>query len=799
MRCKLGVAAACKRLQDVWSTDLALVYALFYAWAAASGGELPAPLASAATGVTADGFTANWTASAGATGYFLEVYAFLGVPPTATSEGFDGYPDVTPAGWTVTNRTADAAYKSGGASAPSIKLQETGHAVTTPPYPAAVTNFSFWCRGYSVSNSALCLEACAGTAWDTLETVAVSNSAQVITFPLDATSGYQRFRLVYAKDKGNVAVDDVAAAYGDAARAFAVSNQSVGNVTSQVITNLTPGVYYYSVHATDGNQLSAESNVIVVDTAAAPVPPAIAPVGPQTARVGETLTFLLSITPTDGDIVTATNAWVETDVGGVWGLSGGVFSYVPAAEDAGERRFAFSAVDKDGVCAAVAATVTVRRAQLMAVPMTAAQGVYLQDFNALPTNGMDNVWDNAAEPLPAWHAYVNASAVVSQRTGTGSGTSGGLYSFGADQSPDRSLGSLASAGNTCRYGVAFTNMTGLAVTNLAVSFTAEQWRAANGATNALVFEYCLTNRVVPLNQGIWCRVNALCFNSPLVTNAAQPYGAAYAAASRSAALARPVWPGGVVLLRWSDLDDVGNDHALGVDDLRVAWTAGETADAIPVGRAGVAERFDEVAWAAGAELPFLWRSEVRADLPRVSGTYPEADAHVMNLHASSVFTAAGSYLFAAGTAGDYAVGGLLDASGAKSVTVSARFRNAAGVSVRQWWVRYSAEKYRNGLTGCSVRLLTSTDGETWLAAGAPESFPADADTNGCAPQGCPSETREVERVAAFAEPVEPGGSFYLAWQYAVTEGEATADAQALGMDDVWVVPVLSDRFVFILR
>ena len=256
MRCKLGVAAACGRLQDVWSTDLALVSALFCAWGAASGGELPAPLATAATGVTADSFTANWTASAGATGYFLEVYAFPGVPPTATSEGFDGYPDVTPAGWTVTNKAADAAYKSGGASAPSIKLQETGHAVTTPSYPAAVTNVSFWCRGYSVSNSSLCLEACAGTAWDTLETLAVSNSAQVFTFPLDAASGYQRFRLVYVKDKGNVAVDDVAVAYGGGARVFAVSNQAVGTVTSQAVTNLTPGVYYYSVHATDGDLFS---------------------------------------------------------------------------------------------------------------------------------------------------------------------------------------------------------------------------------------------------------------------------------------------------------------------------------------------------------------------------------------------------------------------------------------------------------------------------------------------------------------------------------------------------------------
>ena len=41
----------------------------------------------------------------------------------------------------------------------------------------------------------------------------------------------------------------------------------------------------------------------------------------------------------------------------------------------------------------------------------------------------------------------------------------------------------------------------------------------------------------------------------------------------------------------------------------------------------------------------------------------------------------------------------------------------------------------------------------------------------------------------FSTPVVPGGTFYLAWQIAVAEGDAVADAQALAIDDVSVTPV----------
>lgn len=767
-------------------------------WVPVAGNELVAPVAVPASGVCATGFTANWVAVSGATGYCLDVYTFDGVPPTSFSEGFDDYPGTLPEGWEISN--SGGAYTTAGnfgAAAPSVKLESSGQAITTPVYPVPVTNFSYWFRGLSVSNSTLRVDANHTAEWVTLETVAVSNSAAMYSATLTAGDGYTRFRLVYDKEVGNVAVDDVAVSFGNATNRFILANVAVGNVTAYTVTNLVPGVYRYAVRATQGALGSGDSNVVEVNTEAQPQPPVIGAMAPQSIHVGERLACSLEITATENDPVTATNVSASAGVAGEWSLVAGHFVYCPAAEDEGQRVFTFSAQDKDGWSDAVSATVTVLRARMSAVRMSEGEGTYVQAFDALAVVGSP-AWDNAAVPLEACYAFANNVPVTFYKTGYGSGTSGGLYSFGAEQSSDRSLGSLASAGNTYRYGLALTNETGQAVTNLTVCFMAEQWRVGSSAlTNTLTFDYCITNRVLPLYQGVWRRVKALCFHTPLVTNEDVSAGAVYEGRRLAATLTRPVAPFEVVLLRWSDPDDPGIDHACGIDDLNVSWVMGAMPDAIVVGRAGVVQTFDGVD--EQRELPFLWRVETRDDAPRVSGAYADAACYAMNENTASNFTASGSYRFTAGTEDDYAFGGLADADTAKSVSVSAKFRNGTGFPLRHLIVRYAVEKYRHGLKGCAIRLLSSTDGVVWMQNGVPVAFPADADTYGCAREAGPLESTAVERSVVFSMPILPGGLFYLAWQYAVMEGDQTADSQALGIDDVQIVPVFAGRSLFTVR
>jgi len=634
-----------------------------------------------------------------------------------------------------------------------------------------------------------------GTETNSLGTVAGLNNDATYTFMAKSVSGSggtDASKLLFEgmqANKGRFFLEDLAVIQGGAAGApqtnFVCEGAAVGGLSTNLIS-LAPGVYYYRVRAEDGDRVSADSNVIMVDTEAEPLPPVVEPVAPQSVRLGGTLEFAVTVTPTEGDAVTATNAVPETVVAGAWSFDQGVLSFTPVADDLGEQRFVFTAQDKDGWSEPMTVIVTVRQAQTQAVVMDAVSGDYTQDFDTLATSGTENEWDNLAWPLPAWSAFAGASAVTSYRASTGTSTVGALYSFGTDA--DRAIGSLASGGNQYIYGVAFTNATGQAVTNLNVSFTAEQWRVgANAAAHTLTFEYCVTNSLLSLTEGAWRRVKTLCFESPMVTNETQAAGACYAPARLSAAIPRPVAAGEVALLRWRDpFESYG--HGFGVDDLAVTWAAGAMPDAIPVGLAGVSEDFDEMGGSAAEELPWMWRVESRDDAPRVSGPYAAAGNRTAQANSAQQFISAGSYNFAATQPGDQAVGGLSDGTTAKSVTVAAKFLNAAGMALKNWQVCYNIEKYRNGTVATAVRLLVSTDGETWQAAGAPAVFAADADTDGCAVDARPGATVAEERQVTFEVPVAKGGVFYMAWQIAVAEGEVTDGAQALGVDDITVMP-----------
>lgn len=750
--------------------------------------QLTPPTAQAATSITSTGFTANWSAVGGATGYMLDVYRYDGVLPTTVCEGFNDYPTSTPTGWEINNKKSDAAYTSAansGAAVPSVKLSATGHAIITAEYPAAVTNLSFWCKGVTVSNSSIQVSASNETGWTVLENIPLTNdTAATQSYPFSTADAYMRFRLVYTKDKGNAAIDDVTVQYGDGTRVYALTNEAVGDVTSYQVTNLVEGVYWYVVRATDGSEVTADSNVIKVNTAAEP--PRIVPFTSQTARVGETFTCDVVIQETNDDPVTETNVTASVGVSGAWSLNAGVFTYTPVAADKGVQTFTFTAQDKDGWSEPRDLVITVLPACVPAVVMTGVSGTYSQTFEALGSYGGSTVWDNAAEPLHAWYAYVKNAPVTSFIYGTGSGTAGALYAFSFEGSNTYSLGSLAGGKRDYVYGMALTNASDNAVTECVIQSRSRQWRVgANSQTNTLLAEYCITNCVFPLHEeGVWHRLTALCFDSPLVTNELFQKGGPVSAdisvpADGCVRLLRPIPPGGTLLLRWVDVDDTGNDHAFGIDHVNVAWTAGDMPAGILVPTNGITETFDEMGEHAADILPWSWRTKT-SDSVRTTGAYADAETTVTHDNAAPGFTAAGSYNFASDGRRDQAVGGLTDNTQAQSVSIMARFTNGTSLDVRKWDVTFDVEKYRQGTAASAVRLLYGTDGVTWSEVGAPVVFGTDTE---------PGATSSAERRVEFSTPVVPGGTFYLAWQIAVAEGDAVADAQALAIDDVSVTPV----------
>ena len=216
--------------------------------------------------------------------------------------------------------------------------------------------------------------------------------------------------------------------------------------------------------------------------------------------------------------------------------------------------------------------------------LSMSSGTYSQNFDTLASTGTGIAWTNNVT-LPGCYASksVAPNNVTSYNAGTGSSTAGAFYSFGGSGSTERALGSLASGtpGNFA-YGLRFTNDTGLARTNLMVSYTGEQWRVANTNLQKLTCWYqtgsSLTNADAP-NTQTWTALPALDFTGPN-TNATQSLNGNDP--TNRVVFTNIVLTGVVVdaarefFLRWFDTDDAGADDGLALDNFTVNFGTGFT-------------------------------------------------------------------------------------------------------------------------------------------------------------------------------------------------------------------------------
>jgi len=241
--------------------------------------------------------------------------------------------------------------------------------------------------------------------------------------------------------------------------------------------------------------------------------------------------------------------------------------------------------------AAIAAGLTSFLAAPTQAQIAMSAGAYSQNFNALATSGTSNPWmDNAT--LPGWYATKSGTAVTSYRAGDGSNNTGDLWSYGVNgvgELTDRALGSVASGSATpIAYGLRFVNDTGSTLTNLAVSYTGEQWRNGGNVTAQLLsFAYQVSNTPItnPAATG-WMSHAALDFATPTTGSTAGALDG-NAISNRQVFVSVPlagvsVPPGEELFLRWSDTNDSGNDHGFGIDDLSVVFNSISNPPSAPV-------------------------------------------------------------------------------------------------------------------------------------------------------------------------------------------------------------------------
>jgi predicted extracellular nuclease len=212
------------------------------------------------------------------------------------------------------------------------------------------------------------------------------------------------------------------------------------------------------------------------------------------------------------------------------------------------------------------------------IPLTLG-GTYTQNFDSLANSGTP-AWTNDST-LEGWYLGTDANpAVTTYLVGTGSGTTGAFYSFGSASATDRALGGLgsnsyygASGVGKGYIGLILQNQTGANISALSVSYTGEEWRnGGNTSIQSLTFSYVISSSLPALTTS-GTAFPALDFAGPIHTSTAGALDG-NAAASRTA-LASTITgiivpDGSYILLRWTDLNDSGNDHGLAIDDLSVS-------------------------------------------------------------------------------------------------------------------------------------------------------------------------------------------------------------------------------------
>jgi hypothetical protein len=240
-----------------------------------------------------------------------------------------------------------------------------------------------------------------------------------------------------------------------------------------------------------------------------------------------------------------------------------------------------------------------------AVIYSTEESSYFQDFDSLPSTP-ENVnlgstasgvgWiDDSSAPgagqfsIPGWYLYHMADLTSGEggvnghqrvRIGAGTANTGAFMSYGISGSTERALGSLASntfgaVGTEMYVGLRLYNATGLTLQSFTISYRGEQWRDGGAPipnAQSLVFMWSTTATAISDASSLFTTVPELGFTSPVFANtgtgaAVDGNGAGLFGVSPFTVEGIAWAPDTELWLRWADVNNAGNDHGFGIDDL----------------------------------------------------------------------------------------------------------------------------------------------------------------------------------------------------------------------------------------
>ncbi len=221
-----------------------------------------------------------------------------------------------------------------------------------------------------------------------------------------------------------------------------------------------------------------------------------------------------------------------------------------------------------------------------AVSLTTPAAPYTQNFDSLASTGTNIVWTNDST-LAGWSLFTAAGAAVpNYLANNGSGNAGSFVSFGANSATDRALGGLGSGG--AYFGapapgavagyiaLALSNDTGVELASFTLGFSGEQWRNGGNATpHTMALEYGFGSTFAGVTGWTAPGAGFINFTSPIATAtaAAVDGNAAGLVGGLGGTVATSWAPGSTLWLRWTENNELGNDHGLAIDNLSVSVTA----------------------------------------------------------------------------------------------------------------------------------------------------------------------------------------------------------------------------------
>lgn len=206
-------------------------------------------------------------------------------------------------------------------------------------------------------------------------------------------------------------------------------------------------------------------------------------------------------------------------------------------------------------------------------PVGAAGSASIGAFGVPVTENFDSLANSGSSSTTptGWNFAESGTSAANNglyTAGTGSGNGGDTYSFGAASSTERAFGGLLSGTLTPTIGASYTNDTGSPITQLAISYTGEQWRlGATGRADRLDFQ--ISTDATSLSTGTWTDADSLDFSSPITagaTGALDGNAGANRTAVASTLTGLSIAPGATFWIRWNDFNATSSDDGLAVDE-----------------------------------------------------------------------------------------------------------------------------------------------------------------------------------------------------------------------------------------